>query len=62
MTTELFIAVLRTISRRVRQQLGPDVVVVMIFDAAGSHANEEVLEIARTLGMVVLLKVVSRLV
>jgi hypothetical protein len=55
MTTDIFAAVLRTICRRVRQQLGPDVVVVIIFDAAGSHANEDVLEVARSLGMIVLL-------
>ena len=55
MTIDVVAAVSRAISRRVHQQLGPDVVVVIIFDAAGSHANEDVLAVARSLGMIVLL-------
>lgn len=55
MTSDLFKEVLRTINRRVREQRGDDVVVVVIFDAAGSHATNAVCEVAKELGMIVLL-------
>ena len=55
MTTKIFSMVLITLVARVRERLGHDYAIVVIFDAAGSHANEEILQTARSLGIVVLL-------
>jgi hypothetical protein len=55
MTAQLFSEVLRTVCRRVRDVRGDDVVIVVIFDAAGSHVTNDVLEVAKGLGIVVLL-------
>jgi hypothetical protein len=55
MTAPLFGVILRLVHQRVREVLGPEIVIVMVFDAAGAHATVECLQLAADLGIVVLL-------
>ncbi len=55
MTAALFAVVLRVVHQRVRDVLGPDWLVVLVFDAAGAHSTVECFQLAEELGMLVLL-------
>ena len=39
MTAAVFVIILRLLCRRVRERLGPDHVIVVLFDVAGPHAR-----------------------
>ena len=55
MTAPLFGVILRLVHQRVREVLGPEIVIVMVFDAAGAHATVECLQLAAALDIVVIL-------
>ena len=55
MSAPVFGVVLRLLRERVTLIFGEDCIVVVVFDAAGPHANKDILELAYTLDMLVLL-------
>ncbi len=55
MTAPVFGVVLRLLRERVDSILGQDYAVVLVFDAAGAHANKEVFQLAVSLNMVIVL-------